>query len=132
MGKNKLRKIVVLENTYLWKVEHYHLRAFQYSECVDRVVIYLNDCKHSPLILHFRLEDNVLLANSNDWFMDSGSIIKEGKSINLNRPKVIAKLIEYHIDHYWKPKTETKPLEITDALRLLDLLELPNDHIHNP
>ncbi|MBL4706012.1 MAG: hypothetical protein JKY54_15915 [Flavobacteriales bacterium] len=128
MSKTGLRKINIAGDTYLWRVGHYHLEEFEYSECVDRVTIYLEGYKNAPLILHFRLEDNVLLSQNsrkNDWFIDWGCLTNKERTINLNRPGVIAKLIAYYIAHSWTPKEEKRSLEIKDALKLLDLIELP-------
>ncbi len=127
MSKTKLRKIFVLNHTFLWKVEHYHLKAFQYSECVDKIVIYLQEYKNSPIIFHFKLEDNFLYSEEENWFMDSGCIINKSKSINLNRPAVISELIKSYFGKSWKPKETSRSFEIGDALKLLSLLDLPNE-----
>lgn len=128
MSKPSLRKITVAGNTYLWRVGHYHLEEFEHSPCVDRVTVYLEDHKHSPLLLHFRLEDNLLLSpktREKDWFMDWGCMMTQKKIVNLNRPGVIAKLIAFYLEQGWNPKENRKPLERFDALKLLDLIEFP-------
>lgn len=128
MSKTGLRKINIAGNSYLWRVGHYHLEKFEYSECVDRVTVYLEGYKNSPLILHFRLDDTILLSENSrkkDWFKDWGCLINNTKTINLNRPGVIAKLIAYYIERNWTPKEAKRSLEIKDALKLLDLIELP-------
>jgi len=45
--------------------------------------------------------------------------------INLNRPAVIAKLIEHFIAGEWKPKETKKPLIIENALLLIEKIKLP-------
>ena len=128
MSKQKLRRITINNLVYLWKRGHYHLKEFQYSTCADRLVVYLEDYKQSPLILHFRLEDNQLSSNhlkDGDWFMESGCLIRKDRVISLNRPAVFSKLISYYLRREWQPATDKKALEIFDALLLLDHLELP-------
>lgn len=130
MGSKKLRTIRVSGNTYLWTIGHYHLEEFKYSECVDRITIYLKDYKNSPLILHFRLEDNELLpakTGEGKWFIDFGCLINNKRVINLNRPGVIAKLIEFYVHQNWNPVETTKALEIKDALKLVNLIEFPEE-----
>ena len=151
MERRKLRKLKIAHETYLWRREHMHLADYQYSTCMERVVIYLEGYRNSPLHLYFREEDNLILGidvEKEKWCVGSGSqgIIwlyrhdskcalpaDEANSaerrplihINLSRPAVIAKLIEYFIKAEWKPKEGSKPVVIENALRLLETLELP-------
>ncbi len=150
--KNELRKIVVNNNTYLWRRHHHHLNQFQLSKCVEKVTIYLKGCKKAPLLLSFREEDNLILkadVEKEKWcvgYPDSGVVrlctykpplpnnepypIEQQKTItiNLNRPAVIVKLIEYFINTQWKPKETEKSLVIKDALKLLEIIELPKGY----
>jgi hypothetical protein len=59
---NKLRKIKLDGETYLWRREHHHLTQFKYSKCVEKVTVYLEGFKNSPLQLSFREEDNLMLS----------------------------------------------------------------------
>ncbi|KQT21011.1 hypothetical protein ASG22_16490 [Chryseobacterium sp. Leaf405] len=45
--------------------------------------------------------------------------------INFNRPAVIAELIRYFLHEDWKPKESIRPYIIEDALRFLEIIELP-------
>ena len=140
--KNKLRKIQIEAETYLWKRAHHHLAEFEHSKCVEKVTIYLEGHKNSALQLSFREEDN--LTHKTDlekekWcvgYPDTGVVWlfrlrKDLKPqtdsivINLNRPAVIAALIGYFLQHGWQPKAATKPFVIEDALRFLEIIELP-------
>ncbi|MDQ0781325.1 hypothetical protein QF044_001179 [Chryseobacterium sp. W4I1] len=56
-----LRKIKRDNETYLWKRLHLHLTNYEYSKCVENVVIYLEGHKKSPLQLSFRKEGNLTL-----------------------------------------------------------------------
>lgn len=149
MAKNKLRQIKIDNETYLWKREHLHLTGYEHSKCIEKVVIYLEGYKKSPLQLLFREEDNLniktdierekwcvgypddgviwlykyqpSLPNNEPYSIDQQQII----AINLNRPAVIAELIRYFLQTDWKPKEITRPLIIEDALKLLEIIVLP-------
>ncbi|WP_299680677.1 hypothetical protein [uncultured Dokdonia sp.] len=143
--KNKLRKIKINNNTYLWRRGHYHLPKFEYSECVEKVTIYLEEYKNSPLQLSFREEDNLILKTNIDkekWcvgYPDSGVIWlfkpradkkpqTEHIAINLNRPAVIAELIKYFNLNGWKPKENSKPFVEENALKFLEIIDLPRGY----
>jgi len=150
MTKNKLRKIKIDNETYLWQRNHHHLTEYTHSKCVEKVVIYLEDYKKSPLRLSFREEDNLLIKTDLEkekWcvgYPNTGVIwlhkykpplpnnepypVEQQKTItiNLNRPAVIAALIEYFIKTEWKPKENLKPLVYEDALKFLETIKLPN------
>ncbi len=152
MTKNKLRKIKIANDTYLWKVNHSHLENFTYSKYVEKVVVYLEGHKKSPLRLLFREEDNLALKKDlkkEKWcvgYPDTGVIwlytykpplpnnesypIEQQKTIyiNLNRPAVIAKFITYFTKTQWKPKKNEKPLIIENALKFLEIIKLPKGY----
>lgn len=140
--KNKLRKIKIADETYLWKREHHHLVEFQHSKCVEKVTIYLEGFKKSPLKLSFREEDNLTLktdVEKEKWcvgYPDDGVIWlsksrpdmqpqTEHTDINLNRPAVIAELIRYFNLNGWNPKQMSKPFVEENALKFLEIIKLP-------
>ena len=109
------------------------------SECAEKVTIYLEGFKNAPLNLLFRQEDND--ANSNrKWIVgypdtgviwlftqkDSNNPQTESVSINLNRPAIIRKIIEYFISNGWSPKTSNKSFIVSNGLELLDRIDFPN------
>lgn len=63
MTKNILRRIKIDNETYLWKRLHLHLTNYEHSKCVEKVVIYLEGYKNSPLQLSFQEEDNLTLKS---------------------------------------------------------------------
>lgn len=140
MQKTKLRRIRINNEYYLWKRSYYHLSEFKHSSAVEKVIIYLENHKKSPLHLHFKEEDNLNYKDisKEKWcvgYPDTGVIWLYKVSptpasnvihINLNRPAVIASLIQYFIQNAWYPKDEQKPLIVEDALKLLDKIALPN------
>ncbi len=145
MSRQSLRKITVGEEVYLWKREHYHLTEYSYAQCAEKVVIYLEGYKNSPLHLLFREEDNLIFKRNHDqekWCVgdpEVGVIWKfkprpdhlpqtETQTINLNRPAVIAGLIKYFRENGWQPKEMRKPMVVHDALVLLELIDLPQGH----
>lgn len=140
--KNKLRKIKINNETYLWKRGHHHLTEFEYSKCVEKITIYLKGFKNSPLQLLFREEDNLTLKTDikkEKWcvgYPDEGVIWlskprkdkqpqTEHIDINLNRPAVIAELIKYFKSNGWNPKQTSKPFVEENALKFLEIIELP-------
>ncbi|MFY7843782.1 hypothetical protein [Chryseobacterium gambrini] len=142
MAKNKLRKIKIENEIYLWKRNHLHLTEFKHSKCVEKVVIYLEGYKDSPLQLLFREEDNLIMKTDIEkekWcvgYPDDGMIWlsknepyspdqQQTIDINLNRPAVIEELTRYFLQKDWKPKESTSPLIIEDALKLLETIVLP-------
>lgn len=149
MTRSKLRTIKIDGNTYLWKREHLHLSEFEHAKCVERVVIYLDGYKKSPLQLLFREDDNLHITSDDSqgkWFVgypNEGVIWsyknkpslpdneqysinqRQTIAINLNCPAVIAGLITYFLQTDWKPRESTRPHNIEDALRLLEVIELP-------
>lgn len=138
-----MRRINVNDEIYLWRRGHYHLTEFKHSKCAEKVVIYLEGFKNSPIHLSFKEEDNLIFKDDIEkekWcvgYPDNGVIWLLDLSrpdnvpppahidINLNRPAVIAILIKYFIQNGWNPKETTRPLIIEDALKFLDILELP-------
>ncbi|GAA5091121.1 hypothetical protein GCM10023210_18120 [Chryseobacterium ginsengisoli] len=145
MKKNILRKIKIDNETYLWKRLHVHLTNYEHSKCVEKVAIYLEGYKKSPLQLSFREEDNLTLKSDIEkekWcigYPDDGVIWlyklpdnepypaneEQTGDINLNRPAVIAELIRYFLHQDWRPKESTRPYIIEDALRFLEIIALP-------
>jgi hypothetical protein len=149
MTKDKLRKIKIDSDTYLWKREHLHLTEYVLSKCVEKVVIYLEGHKKSPLQLLFREEDNLSikmdiekekwcvgypndgvvwlykykppLPNNAPYPMNQQQTIE----VNLNRPAVIAELIGYFLHTDWNPKESTRPHIVEDALKLLEIIVFP-------
>lgn len=138
----KLRKITISNETFLWKRGHYHLKEYKISECAEKVVIYLEGYKNSPIQIHFIEDDNILLfpnRNNKKWcvgYPNSGIIWlfhsnKELKpqskynSINLNRPAVIAKIIDYFYNSIWKPQEQKSPTIIKNGLEHLNIISFP-------
>jgi hypothetical protein len=129
MTTTKLRKIHVLNENYLWKREHIHLDSFVDSKCAERVTIFMEGKRRSFLKLVFKEDDNRLLKPGQEtWLVgypDTGVVWNNKKSINFNRPAVIAALIHHFRCHQWAPGTATKPYVLEDALTILNDIELP-------
>ena len=140
--KNKLRKIKLGNKTYLWKREHHHLAEFEHSKCVEKITIYLEGFKNSPLLLWFREEDNLMLKTAigkEKWCVGSpyDGVVwldapwqnkpaqNDNTSINLNRPAVIAELITYFSLNGWKPRESSKPFVEENALKFIEIIDLP-------
>lgn len=140
-AKKSLRKITVDNQIFLWKVGHFHLEEFTFSKCCEKVVIYLENHKKSPLQLSFREEDNLTMMSNVEeqrWcigYPETGALwITKGKdsvtgneNINLNRPAVIRKIIEFYLANGWNPAENKKPLINEKALELVSVIKFPAD-----
>lgn len=146
MAKIKLRKIQIDQETYLWKRTHLHVTADGHTECIEKVVIYLEGHKKSPLQLSFKDGDNLKIKTDPQkekwcigypedgviWLYKLPGHIPDSNDqqqeivINLNRPAVIAALIRYFRQTGWQPKESTQAYIIEDALKLLGKIVLPN------
>jgi hypothetical protein len=128
--RKTLRCIVVKGRNYLWKREHLH-SGNETLKCVERITIYLEGNKKSVLRLYFREVDNQLLKESwNIGYPDDGIIWRSNTDyicINLNKPAIIAKLIEYFLNNNWKPELN-KPMIINDALKYLEIIDFPGSN----
>ncbi len=141
-----MRKLIHRKETYLWKRAHYHLDNSELSKCSELVVIYLESFKNSPIKLHFREEDSVLINSRNEkgkwmvgypdsgviWFSDTGKTAIHGensdcKQINLNRPAIIIKLIDYYLSNGWKPKSTKQSFVVNNALEILEFIDFPRE-----
>lgn len=142
INKTSLRKIKIENETYLWKRGHYHLDQFEHSKCVEKVIIFLDGFKNSPLHLLFREDDNALFKPNLEeekwcvgypeqgviWLYKPEKDLKPQKvnvEVNLNRPAVIATLIKHYTENGWNPRLTKKPLVIEDALTMIEHLDLP-------
>lgn len=142
INKIKLRKLKIINDTYLWKRGHYHLSEFEYSKCAEKIVIYLEGYKNSPLHLLIREEDNLKFmpdVEKEKWnvgYPEAGVIWlskqeKEDKQqeeyicIDFNRSAVIRKIIDYFLLNNWKPKESKTAFIIEDALLLINKINLP-------
>lgn len=140
INKTKLRRINIRGEIYLWKRGHYHITDYESSECVEKVIVYYEGNKKSPLQLIFKQDDNKLLMKTTEnkywcvgypesgviWYFDQSKLNEvESIEVNLNRPAVIRKLIEYFIENNWLPKEGQRPFVVPNALKLLEWIEFP-------
>jgi hypothetical protein len=142
MRKITLRKIVTDAGTYLWHRKHNHLIENGVKSCQEQLTIYLEGYKKCPLRVYFTESDNKLRESSPGmWcvgYPENGTIwLLPGKkdeiipaglvtiSANLNKPRIIVKIIEFFIKEGWKPKELDSPFEIKEGLKFLDTMDLP-------
>ncbi len=125
--------------SFLWKRGHFELSDYDYSNRAEKVLIYMKGFWGSPLILLFKEDDNLRLIENDSknvkwsissWLDNTGIIYKETEElenencmVNLNKPSVISKLIEYHRKSTWNPKETKEKTIVEDALMLLDEIE---------
>lgn len=143
MAKGKLRKITVDNNRYLWKREHKCYNQTSQAHCAEKVVVYLEGYKNTPLQVCFSLQESNVLgpeALPVKWHIGhphtgviwrksvvppSAGGMNQLVEINLNRPAVIAVLIRYFISEKWKPTEKQGDLSYKNGLWLLQHLRFP-------
>jgi hypothetical protein len=124
MMKNKLRKIVVENETYLWRRQHFHVNKCEKENvCIEKVIIYLNGYKNSALFIYFEDDEKTTWkVDESQGLLTKHTVVDNDvtiESINLNKPSIVEKLIRYYIDKNWKPKENNK-LEIANAIILIE------------
>src|SRR5258708_6096944 len=119
MSKVHLRKIVIGEQTYLWKfTPGYEKDAGERWSCHDIFVAYSQQNKHSSLQVHFLTWESPV----------DGGPLRTGKPlrlsnpntgrINLYEPKFAAQIIQQGLSRGWEP-SDGKSLVIEDGIGLL-------------
>lgn len=114
--KNKLRKIVVRDNLYLWILKtHYEPIDNVRKEYLAHVklTVYLNGLKNTPLTISFLLKDDPVIGTP---------FTNNAGDLNLNKPSIVKFLIEEGLSEGWNPKE--KALAISDGFYLLKKIAL--------
>ena len=124
---SKPRKISVDGKQYFWVTKHFHFPGVDKPFiCSNKITVYLDSFKRSPLILIFSQD-----SGNDDWYVsDSDRIVAKRvgdnvEVVNLSRPSVIAELIRYFLKNGWNPEENIRPYEVNDASKFLDLIDLP-------
>ncbi|MCK5855807.1 MAG: hypothetical protein KAG56_11345 [Sulfurovaceae bacterium] len=110
--KNKLRKLVINKETYLWILKtDYNLvnEAIKEYEAHVKVTVYLEGYKNTPLIVTF-------IANENP--VTGTEITSSGSEINLNKPSYIKLIILGGLANNWKPLIDK--LSIANGFKILE------------
>ncbi len=127
----KLRLIVIDNKHYLHKVEHHKETEFGRTICTEKVTIYQEGFKKSPLRIIFkegyRLKwrvghpDKGVLWSVDDKALSSRKTVQ----INLNRPAVIAAFVRHFTGHGWSPEEQNSPYLVKEGLKLIEMIDLP-------
>ncbi len=125
-NKIKLRKLDVFNYCFLWKCGHIHLKEFKNFQCIEKVVIYLDGYKNSPLILFFKEDDNELINLGKDkkWnvgYPNKGIIWNRELQINLHNSLTIIKIIEFYFKIKWNPDGSSKTAFVNETA-LIDVI----------
>jgi hypothetical protein len=137
----QLRQLVVAQRVYRWRSSSRLLPVYSTSPHAVEVVIYQEGCRSAPLRLVFKEDDNVLLTDNSEpgrwllheagagigWF-DTGLPLALGETrptVNFNRPVVVVRLLEFFLSAGWEPASGSRPFEVGDALKYLNVLDLP-------
>ncbi len=127
MKKPYLRKIIIGEETYLWKFDPGYEKIGeqlwrgqpipQYRRH-DIFTAYAEHDKNFPLKVHFFTWECAISGGP----LHNGAPINldnpDTGGINLHRPKFAAEIIQHAVRHGWNP-AEKKPLIIDDGIGLL-------------
>jgi hypothetical protein len=122
VARAKLRKLVVDESPYLWRVESVYIRTADGSHCARTTfVVYLNGYNTSPARICFTLPADAMMgAPLNSGYqitLDSGLAAR----CNLNEPRSAAALVRLLRQLGWAPESG-RPYHAEDATELLPRL----------
>lgn len=126
MSKIVMRRIVVDEQTYLWRRRHRHVDTQGGAGCEEILTVYAEGFGKSALRLVF-ISDAEWGAGD----FDAGVIYArhDKLSYNLNRPAVIAALIRHMRQQGWQPQRERTPRIEAQAIPLLALSHAPREKL---
>ena len=103
--KKKLRKIIVNECSYLWRIDEkfigVELNPGQYSARV-KAVIFKEGLKNTPLTVIFNVMEDAIAGTR---------ITSSGTDINLHKPQNIRMLLEEGLRLGWTPENKELILE---------------------
>ncbi len=121
-----MRRIVVDEQTYLWRRRHHHAESPEGAMCEEILTLYAQGFGKSALRLVFKGD-----AEWGAGDFDAGVIYaRHGTlSYNLNRPAVVAALIRYMLQQGWLPQRERTPRIEAQAIPLLELSRAPLERV---
>ena len=130
----KLRKITIEDDVYLWGRRHSHREEDKKQYCIETVTVYLEGYKKSALHVFFDNRD----ALKFDWSVEEqeGLLVYseqkelgvvEFKSINLNKPSSIRKIICYFRKNGWNPKENLEKYSV-NGLSLIEEMGFTFEH----
>lgn len=137
-NKIPIRKLKHNGRTFLWKRGHLHPREFISSPCTEKLVIYLEGLKNSPLEIIFKEDDNLKIEQQNTkwvvghtesgviWKFDEKAEVKETLifKLDLNSPKSIVKIIDFYLENGWEPSISTKRFIDDEGLLKIPLFKV--------
>ena len=107
-----LRRIVVDGRIFLWTRRHRHFLGEKGKACEERLTLYEEGYKRSPLHVWFRCTE-IWEAG---YPMDGVVWRKDRKeAYNLNRPAVVEALIRHGLGEGWMPGTALGAMDAEDA-----------------
>jgi len=110
--KNKLRKIVIDNEEYLWKLTTKYREVNpgtkNYRALVE-VTAYKSGMKNTPLTVKFNVPDDPVLGTK---------ITSSASEVNLHQPSYVRVVIEAGLKQGWEP--DVKPFIIKDGIKILE------------
>jgi len=127
MSKIVMRRIVVDEQTYLWRRRHRRTSGPEGAGCEEILTVYAEGFGKSALRLVFTSD-----AEWGAGDFDAGVIYARHNklSYNLNRPAVVTALIRHMREQGWQPQRERTPRIEAQAIPLLELSRAPQEKVH--
>jgi hypothetical protein len=139
MAYEKLRRIVVDNETYLWKVAHLHNVipcTNGETTCAERLTVWHSEHRNSLFKLVFPWNSEF----GSEGYIERTGVAIAGRPtthiINLHLPSIVAKIISIALENGWSPKTQNKPLFIPDGYLWLKEIDViigqPYGQTHSP
>lgn len=116
-----MRRLTIDGRRFLWRRRHRHSESHP-GGCAEVLRIHAEGSKRAPLEISF--------AESERWrvgYPQEGVVWSEGGSVsyNLNRPAVVAALIQSALGSVWDPDAGTRPVLVDDGIALLERSAAP-------
>ena len=98
--KKSIRKIVVAQKTFLWKVNDKVIYENNLPIAVSRILIYPEFNQQSKIIIMVKTWDDMIAGNPIKTGYKTNKLGKE-VILNLNFPNIIKDIIEYFLQSDW-------------------------------
>ncbi len=106
--KNKLRKIVIDNSEFLYRIINHYLPEEKVS--LVSLKVFLNEQKQTPLIIEFRTKDDLIIGSLlNIGVALNNSFSHSSEIVNINAPKYISEFIKLGVEAGWTGSNKIEP-----------------------